>query len=61
MKLFTFILTLIFSSQAFAHVDHALGDGNAHKVYHIVFYVLLALVVYRGIGWFLAHKKKQKS
>ena len=61
MKFLTVILTLLFTSQAFAHVDHALGEGEAHMAYHVVFYSLLALVAYKGIKLLSAKKKDKKN
>lgn len=43
-----FLSSLIFSSQAFAHEDHALGDGAFHSFYHLVLWGLFAMIIYRG-------------
>lgn len=59
MKFFTLIFTLLLSTQAFAHSDHALGDGMLHMAVHAVLLVLLAVVVVKGISYF-KNKKKQK-
>ena len=44
MKFFTLIFTLLLSTQAFAHTDHALGEGAIHLLYHAVFWGLFAVV-----------------
>ena len=49
MKFFTLIFTLLLSSQAFAHNDHALGEGALHLVYHTVFWALFALVAFNVV------------
>jgi len=58
MKFITFIFTLILSSQALAHTDHALGHGILHMIYHAVFWGLFAIVILKVIAYF---KNKQKS
>jgi len=60
MKFFTFIFTLLLTSQAFAHTDHALGEGALHLIYHAIFWGILALVVVKA-GFYFNHKRKQKS
>jgi len=60
MKFFTLIFTLLLSAQAFAHEDHALGEGTLHLIYHAVFWGLFAVVLIKAIGYF-KHKKKQKA
>ena len=60
MKFFTFIFTLLLTSQAFAHTDHALGEGALHLIYHAIFWGILALVVVKA-GFDFNHKRKQKS
>jgi len=59
MKLFTFIFSILFTSQALAHVDHTLGES--HVGYHVLFYTLLAIVLYKGITWFRTQKKNKKN
>tara|TARA_R110001583_G_scaffold71575_1_gene201481 strand:+ start:1068 stop:1256 length:189 start_codon:yes stop_codon:yes gene_type:complete len=60
MKFFTLIFTLLLSTQAFAHTDHALGEGSLHLIYHAIFWGILALVVVKAVLYF-NHKRKQKS
>jgi len=60
MKFITLFFALILSSQAFAHTDHALGDGVLHMVYHAVFWAIFALVIVKAITFFKT-KNKQKS
>ncbi|MEI6893983.1 MAG: hypothetical protein V5789_04985 [Colwellia sp.] len=60
MKFVTLIFTLLLSSQAFAHSDHALGDGSLHLIYHAVFWGLLAAVAVKSVTYFRA-KRKQKT
>ncbi|MEH6453486.1 MAG: hypothetical protein V7782_10665 [Psychromonas sp.] len=59
MKYFTLIFTLLLSSQAFAHSDHALGDGVLHMLVHAILLALLAAVAVKGISYF-KNKKKLK-
>lgn len=56
------IITLLsmFSSAAFAHEDHLLGDGLLHAIYHVVFWGLCIAVAYKAYKWF-AIRKKQKT
>lgn len=62
MKFLTILISLfgLFSGQAFAHTDHALGEGIIHGFYHAVFWVVFALVVYKIYTWF-KHKKSHKN
>jgi hypothetical protein len=60
MKFFTFIFSFLLTSQAFAHADHALGDGALHMIYHAVFWGLFAMVIFKAIVYF-KNKIKQKS
>ena len=59
MKFLTLIISylILFTSQAFAHTDHALGEGSLHTIYHSVFWTIFAIVVYKAYSWF----KKKKS
>ncbi|MDN4502705.1 hypothetical protein QX776_09835 [Alteromonadaceae bacterium BrNp21-10] len=59
MKIITLLVTLLVSASAFAHEDHHLGED--HLGYHIAFYALLALVVFKGYGWWKAKKAKRKE
>ena len=54
MKLLTLLISVIslFSVQALAHTDHALGDGSIHALYHVVFWTIFALVVYKAYVFF---------
>lgn len=47
----------VFASSAFAHTDHALGEGSLHAIYHITFWFIVFAVVYKGVCWFKAKKK----
>lgn len=58
-KITLFICSVLLSSQALAHVDHAMGDN--HIGYHIAFYALLALVVFKGYQWFKGKKSAKKK
>jgi len=60
MKYFTLFFALILSSQAFAHTDHALGEGSLHLIYHLIFWGIFAAVVVKGISY-VKNKKKQKT
>jgi len=60
MKFFTLIFTLLLSTQAFAHTDHALGEGALHLLYHVVFWGLFAVVAVKGVLYF-KNKKKSKQ
>ena len=54
---FSGLISVIFSSAALAHTDHALGEGSLHLLYHLVFWSSFTVVVYKGICWFKANKK----
>ncbi|MFT6927473.1 MAG: hypothetical protein ACJAZP_003109 [Psychromonas sp.] len=60
MKFFTFIFTLLLSTQAFAHEDHALGEGSLHLIYHVIFWGLCAVVAVKAMGYFKNKKKTEK-
>jgi len=60
MKFITLVFALLLSSQAFAHADHALGDGALHMIYHAVFWALFAMVILKAVTYF-KNKNKQKS
>ncbi len=57
MKYFTLMFALLLSSQAFAHDDHALGDGTLHLIYHAIFWGLFALIIVKAVTYFKAKKK----
>jgi hypothetical protein len=59
MKFILFICSVLLSAQAFAHEDHALGES--HVAYHIAFYTVLALVVFKGYSWYKEKKQSQKK
>ena len=61
MKLLTLFISylILFTNQAFAHTDHALGEGSIHTFYHSVFWTIFAIVVYKAYTWF-KHKKSNK-
>ncbi len=58
MKFISILLSLFLSTQAFAHTDHALGEGTLHTIYHIAFWTVLALVVVKGIKYYKTKNKK---
>lgn len=61
MKYLVALLCLVATSNLMAHEDHALGEGTLHFSYHIAFWSLFALVVYKGIVYLKAKKNhKQK-
>jgi hypothetical protein len=62
MKFITLFISFLslFITQAFAHTDHALGDGSLHTFYHITFWCVFALVVYKVYSWF-KKKRSEKS
>lgn len=60
MKFFTFIFTLLLTSQAFAHDDHVLGEGTLHMAYHVIFWSIAAIVVVKAAFYF-NNKRKQKK
>jgi len=47
----------VFSGAAFAHTDHALGEGSLHALYHVTFWFVVFAVIYKAICWFRAKKK----
>lgn len=57
MKFITLIFALLLSSQAFAHTDHAMGEGMLHMIYHVVFWTIFAAVVAKAIHYFVSKKK----
>jgi hypothetical protein len=61
MKLLTLFISylILFTGQASAHTDHALGEGSIHTFYHSVFWTIFAIVVYKAYTWF-KHKKSKK-
>jgi len=54
MKLLTMLISFIslFTTQAFAHTDHALGEGSGHAIYHAVFWTVFTIVIYKAYSWF---------
>lgn len=62
MNFLTILISFIslFSGQALAHTDHALGEGSLHYFYHATFLTLFVLVLYKGYRWF-KHKKTTKN
>lgn len=63
MKFFTMIISFLtlFTSQAFAHADHALGEGAIHGFYHTIFWLIFAAVVVKGLMYFQKKKNEKKS
>ena len=59
MKFVTLIFSLLLSTQAFAHQDHALGEGALHLFYHAVFWVLFVVAAFKAVSYF-KNKRKQK-
>ena len=57
LMIFLTVIMSIFTSSAFAHTDHALGEGSLHAVYHVMFWFIVFAVVYKGVCWFKARKK----
>jgi len=60
MKFITLLFALVLSSQAFAHTDHALGNGALHMAYHVIFGIVFAAVVFKAVTYF-KNKNKQNS
>jgi hypothetical protein len=52
-----FVSSVLVSNIAFAHTDHALGEGSLHAIYHVAFWFAFFAVVYKGVCWFRANKK----
>ena len=63
MKFLTLMISylILFTSQAFAHTDHALGEGSFHTFYHSVFWTIFAIVVYKAYNWFKNKKNIKDS
>ena len=55
------ISTLTFSNQAFAHTDHALGEGSIHALYHAIFWGVFFLVIYKIHAWHKGNTAKNKK
>ena len=62
MKFLTILISFfsLFSGQTLAHTDHALGEGSLHELYHIAFWSIFFIVVYKAFTWF-KNKKSQKK
>lgn len=62
MKFITILISffVLFSTQVLAHTDHALGEGSLHAFYHVTFWIVFALVAYKGYTWF-KNKKSQED
>jgi hypothetical protein len=62
MKFLTLMISylILFTNQAFAHTDHALGEGSFHTLYHSVFWTIFAIVVYKAYTWF-KNKKSHRN
>lgn len=62
MKAFMIFLSAIFtmltSAAAYAHTDHGLGEGTLHIVYHIVFWMIIFAVIYKGTMLYKSRKSK---
>ncbi len=61
MKFLTVLISFfgLLSGQALAHTDRALGEGSFHALYHVVFWTIFAVVIYKAYKWF-KNKKSQK-
>ena len=53
------VITSVFASSAFAHTDHALGEGSLHAIYHVTFWLIVFAVIYKGVCWFRAKKQSK--
>ncbi len=51
MKFVLLFVTLLLSTFSLAHEDHLLGEGFFHNLYHWVFFLLSAVVIYKSIKW----------
>jgi len=60
MKYLLTLICLFVTSSATAHEDHALGE-NIHIAYHLAFWSLCALVVYKGYVWFKTRKNSKQQ
>jgi hypothetical protein len=60
MKYLFTLICLIVTSSAMAHEDHALGE-SVHFAYHIAFWSLCALVIYKSVEWFKAKKNSKQK
>ncbi len=60
MKFFTFIFTLLLSTQAFAHHEHLMSSDTMHSIYHAIFWVLCGVVAVKAASYF-KNKKNQKT
>ncbi len=58
MKFIYIIFSMLLSSQAFAHTDHALGEGSLHIIYHAVFWAVFAALIFKACNYFKAKKNK---
>ena len=49
MKFLTLFISffILLSGQAFAHSDELLGEGALHTLYHVTFWSIFAVVVYK--------------
>ena len=56
----TLFVTLFTSNTALAHTDHHL-TGTSHEVYHVVFWSLFTIVVFKAVTWFNNRKKSDKK
>lgn len=59
LMIFLTVMMSIFTSSAFAHTDHALGEGSLHVVYHVTFWFIVFAVIYKGVCWFKAKKQSK--
>lgn len=61
MKTLFLILITFLSSNVFAHEDHLLGEGSLHAFYHVTFWTIFALVLYKGVTWYKKNKSSAKK
>lgn len=50
MKIFTWIILVVFTSMASAHEVKFVSD-NAHTVYHLMFWFLALMIVIKGLSF----------
>lgn len=61
MKWLMAFWTLIMTSTAWAHTDHAMGEGSLHALYHAIFWTIFAVVVFKAVTWFKGKNKQEKE
>ena len=63
MKFLTLLISFfsLFSLQALAHTDHALGKGTFHTFYHIAFWFITVAVIFKAFSYFKAKKNHKQT